>query len=106
MFGDDVGEDAAAHVEAGGEAHEPGLGGADEVVEDAVGDVLVEVAFVAEAPDVEFEALQFDAAAVGDVVKRQRGEVRLPGLGTEAGELRDLHMDLVVALRVGVVEGL
>ena len=105
VFGDHIGENAAAHVELGGEAHEARLGRGDQVVEDAVGDVLVEVAFLAERPHVELQALQFDALLVGDVVEDQRREIRLAGFGAQAGEFRDLHMDMVVALRVRVREG-
>lgn len=105
VFGDDVGEDAAADVELGGEAHESRLGRGDQVVEDAVGDVLVEVAFLAERPHVELQALQLDALLVGDVVEDQRGEIRLAGLGAQAGEFRDLHVDMVVAARVRIGEG-
>jgi hypothetical protein len=61
--------------------------------------------FVAEAPDVELEAFQLDAELVGDVIQRQHGEIRLPGLGTEAGEFRDFHVDLVIPVRRGVGEG-
>jgi hypothetical protein len=74
VFGDDIGEDAAAHEELGGQAHEARFGGLDQVVEDAVGDGLVETAFVAERPDVELEALEFDAGLFRDVVEDQRGE--------------------------------
>lgn len=105
MFRHHVGEDAAAHVEAGGQAHVAGLGGLDQVVEDAVGDVLVEMALVAEAPDVELQALQLDADLVGDVVQGQDGEIRLPGLGAEAGEFRNLHVDLVIPVGSGIREG-
>src|SRR5512138_1519490 len=56
VLGDDVGEDAAAHVELGRQTHVARLGRRDEVVEDAVGDVLVEVTLVAEAPHVELQA--------------------------------------------------
>jgi len=59
-----LGENAAAHIELGGQAHEAGIGGAHQVVEDAVGDVFVEMPFLAERPDVELQALQFHTALV------------------------------------------
>ena len=34
----------------------------------------------------------------------QCGEIRLAGLGTQAGELGDFHVDMVIALRVRVGE--
>ena len=103
VFGHDVGEDAAAHVELGGEAHETGLGGGNQVVQHAVGHILMEMPFVAESPDVQLQALQLHAFFVGDVIQDQGGEIRLAGLGAQAGEFRDFHVDVVVApgLRVG-----
>ncbi len=105
VLGDNVGEDAAAHVELGGEPHEAGLGRLDQIVEDAVGDVLVEVTFLAETPHVELQALQFDAGLVGNVVKDQRGEIRLPGLGAKTREFRDFHVNMKVTFSFGVGEG-
>jgi uncharacterized repeat protein (TIGR01451 family) len=105
VFGHHIGEDAAAHVELGGQPHEARIGGPHQIVEDAVGDVLVEVAFLAERPHVQLEALQFDAALVRDVVQIQGGEVRLAGLRAQAGEFGDFHVDVVIPIRLGVVEG-
>ncbi len=54
---DDGGVDAAAHVELGADAHEPGVHGRHQVVEDAIGNGLVEGSLVAEGPDVELQRL-------------------------------------------------
>ncbi len=90
-------------IELGGQAHETGLGGGDQVVQHAVGHVLVEMPFVAERPDIQLQALQFHAFLVGDVIQDQGGEIRLAGLGAQAGEFRDFHVDVVIALglRIG-----
>jgi len=98
-------EDPAAHVEPGGQAHETRLGGGDQVIQDAVGDILVEMALIAERPDVQLQAFQFDALFIRDVIQYQRGEIRLAGLGAQTGELRDLHVDMVIALGIRVGEG-
>ncbi len=105
VFRDDVGEDAAAHVELGGQPHEPGLRRGDEVVQDAVGHRFVKGAFIAEGPDVELEAFQFHAFLVGDVIQIERGEIRLPGLGAQAGEFGDFHVDVKIAPGLRIVEG-
>ena len=105
MLGDDVGEDAAAHEEFGGDAHEARLQFGDEVVEDAVGDGLVETALVTERPDVELEALQFDAFRFGNVIEQDGGEIRLAGFRAQAGEFRNFHVDVEITLRCGVGEG-
>src|SRR4051812_33815951 len=103
MLGYDGGVDAAADVPLRLEPHVAGLGGTYEVVEDPVGDRLMKRPLVAVGPNVELERLQLHAQPVGDVVERERGEIGLPGHGADAGELRNLHVDPVVALgrRVG-----
>src|SRR5688500_14306888 len=106
VLGDDGREDAAAHVPAGGEPHEARLRGGHQVVQDAVGDGLVEGALVAVRPDVELEALQLDAGLLRDVVEGEDREVRLAGLGAQAGEFRDRHVDQEIAARLRVGEGL
>src|SRR5205085_7750748 len=78
----------------------------DEVVGDPVRDRLVERPLVAEGPEVELERLQLHAALVGDVADADRGEVGLPGDRAEAGELGGFEVDLVVARRRGIGEGL
>src|SRR5207249_4563575 len=104
VLGDDHGVDAAAdrevplHPEVARREH------GDQVVEDAVGDRLVEVALVAERPQVQLERLQLDALLAGDVADAEGGEVGLAGERAEAGELRALEAHLVAAPRVGVRE--
>src|SRR6478609_2383911 len=105
VLGNHAGVDAATHAEARLELHVARLRRGRQVVEDAVGDGLVESAFVAERPDVELERFQLNALAIGNVVEHQRGEVGLPGHRAQAGELRDLHVDPVVAPRRRIGEG-
>src|SRR5262245_6106747 len=61
-----------------------------EVVEDAVGHVLVESALVAVRPDVELDALELHELLVRHVADADGREVGLARLGAEAGELGDL----------------
>ena len=106
VLDDDGGVDAAADVEVAFDAGAAGVDGGDQVLEDAVGDRLVEGALVAVRPEVELPGLQLDAQPVGDVFDADGGEVGLPGLGAQAGELGRLEADDVVPPRVGVGEGL
>ena len=106
MLGDHRGEDAAAHVELRGEAHEPRLRRGDQIVQNAVGHIFVEMTLIAERPHVKFKALQFHALLIRNVIKDQGGKIGLTGFGAEAGELGNLHMDMVIALRVRIGEGL
>src|SRR3954466_10500995 len=77
-----------------------------QVVQDAIGDGLVKRPLVAIRPQVELPGLELHAERVGDVFDAQGGEVRLPRLRAQAGELRRLEADLVVPLGLGVGKGL
>lgn len=106
VFDHDIGENAAAYIPLGGEPHESGLGGGDEVVEDFVGDGFVEGAFVTVGPHVELEAFELYAFVVGDVVEGEGGEIGLAGFGAQAGEFRDLHVDVEITMRGRIGESL
>ena len=82
MLGHHVGVDAAAHIPLRGHADEARRDRLDDVVEHRVGDLLVERAFVAVAPEVQLQALQLDAEFVGHDVD---AEVREVGLARSAG---------------------
>ncbi len=79
--------------------------GGYQVVENAIGHVLVESAFVAKLLEIKLEALEFDAKRAWYVADAHRGEVGLPGLGTQTGELVNLVVDEVVAVGMRIVEG-
>src|SRR5262245_29800750 len=68
--------------------------------------MFVEDPAVSESLKVHLERFQFDAAIVGDVRERQRPEIGLAGLGTDAGEFRTDDFDGIVAPRVLVGERL
>ena len=61
---------------------------------------------IAVRPDVEFQGLELDARLIGYIDEIEFGEVRLAGFGSKTGEFRDPDMDLIVAFRMGVGEGL
>ena len=73
----DRGADSAAGSPLAGEGHLPWGTGLDEVVQNLVRDGLVEDALVAIALQVELEALEFDARAVGDVGDVDGAEIGL-----------------------------
>src|SRR5207248_7566637 len=91
--------DSTANEEVADHFAPPRLQRADQVVEDPVGDRLVEGAFVPVAPEVELEALQLHAGAIRHVRDLDGGKVRLAGHGADAGELRALEPDFVIASR-------
>src|SRR5207245_9541374 len=74
----------------------------NEIIADACGAAFVKGSLVPEGPDIEFQAFQFHALSVRDIVEKKRCEVRLSGLRAQAGELRDLHPDQIVATRARI----
>src|SRR5205807_8466150 len=98
------GRDAAADVEVAFDVEIARVERGNEVVGAAIGDRLVEGAFIAIRPEIELQRLQLDAFLIGHVADADGGKVRLRRHRTEAGELRRLEGDLVIALGVGVFE--
>src|SRR5262249_44251164 len=96
------GLDTAAHAATAHHLYPARPAHGHHVVENAVGDVFVEGALVPVGPDVELDALELDQVPVGDVPDPDGGKVRLARLGAQAGELRDLERDLVVAVGVRI----
>ena len=56
MLGHHVGKNPAAHKKFCRESHEARFGGFHQVIENTIGHRFVKSAFVAEGPDLEFEA--------------------------------------------------
>src|SRR5262245_32847483 len=103
--GDD-GVDAAAHVEVADHRHAPRCERSHEIVQNPVGDILVEVALSSERPEVELQGFQLDALVRGSVDNPDRREVRLAGARADTGEFRTLERDLVVPPGPWVGKGL
>src|SRR5438132_2634255 len=100
------GLDSAAHVEIAFHFDEARIERANEIVGDPIGHRLVKRTFIAVRPQIELQRFQLDAFLIGDVADADGGEIRLPGHRADAGELRRLEVDLVVALGVGVGKSL
>lgn len=105
-FGRYFGGDAAARRKACGHFHASRAAGVGEVVEDVVGEPLVEDALVTVTLHVEFETLEFNAEFVGAVFDDDLAEVRLAGLRAQAGKFRAPDGDGVVPPRAGVIKKL
>ena len=98
--------DAATRAELAVDLHPSRLAGLDEIGEDPVDGFLMERVVVAEGIEVEFEGFAFDAELVRDVADADVSEIGLAGHGAKARELGAVEQDLVVALGIGVDEGL
>ena len=77
----------------------------NQVFHDDVDAVLMEVAVVAEAEQIQLERLALHHLLRRDVADDDGGEVRLAGDGAQTGELRADELHEVVVARVLVVEG-
>src|SRR3989304_8351260 len=106
MFGLDRDPDTAANGEGAADATPAGIERRHQIVEDRIGDVLMEDAFVAIRPQIELERFRLENLRSGDVLYRDRGEVRLTRGRADAGELVALQADQVVPLRIVVGGGL
>ena len=78
----------------------------DEILHNDIHTVLMEGTMIAEAEEVELEALALDHLHVGDVADVYGRIVGLPGDGAEAGELGAVEAHPVVSLLMLVREGL
>ena len=97
--------DTATDIEVAHDAHELRRTGRHQVVQDPVDHVLVIGALFTEGPEIELERQELDAPRSGDVTDPDGGEVRLSGLGADAGELRTLHGHLVVPVLPWIGDG-
>ena len=110
--------DAAASVEVTHHSHPLWRAAADQIIEYPVYRPFVEDSVVAEAPQIQLETFELDAFGSWYVRDTNRSEVRRTTLqqlqlgrvcldATERAkrrELRAIHVDLVVAVRVRIVE--
>ena len=88
VFGYDSCTDAATYIENRAQPHKTGCGSFDKVVKNLIGDRFMKGTFISEAPDIQFERFKFNTLLVRNILKCQRGKIRLTGLGAQAGKLR------------------
>ena len=77
----------------------------DQVLHDDVHAILVEVAMVAEAEEVELEALALHHQRARNVVDNDVSKVRLTRFGAQRSKLRAIQRYQIVVLRMLVLEG-
>jgi len=98
--------DAAAGAEFPADMEFGRSHGGDQVVEDAVDDLLVEGGEISEGGKVEFERLRFHAGFARDVTDHDVGGIGLAGDGAERGEFRAIKVDPEASAGAAIREGL
>jgi len=77
-----------------------------EVIENSIGYVFVEDSFVSKLLQIQLEAFQLHAFCIRNVAKDEGSKVRLSRLGTHGGKLGAFDLNVILAIREGVVEAL
>lgn len=95
---------ASADEEVPFDFHKAGSDGLDEIIQNLVRDPLVERAFVAVAPEIELQTLEFYAVLPGNIHDADRSEIRLAGFRTDASEFRTFEPDFIVPSRIRIFE--
>jgi len=94
----------AAGIEIRLQLHPDRIGSRHQVIEDAVGDLLMGDRLVAEAVHIQLDRLQLHNPGPGLVNQAQHREVGIAREGALAGEFRQLDRHLIRAPEAGVVE--
>jgi len=89
--------DAAAWREVGYQRHAAGLKNSHQIIQNAVGHVLIEDAFASKRLQVQFQTLELHAKLVRNVAKRERAEIGLARLRAQRRKLRTDDFDAIVA---------
>lgn len=105
VTGTDRGLNISAYVEVTFDLYAERVAGLHKVFEHQVNDVLMKNLHLAKRIDVELKTLQLDATLVRRVGQADRGKVRKIREGTDAGEFRDVELDLDLAPGKVIREG-
>ena len=98
--------DPAADEKIAFHSHETGRGGPDQIIQDSVGDLLVEGPNIAVGPEVKFQALQLYTKLLRNVSDPDRCKIGLSRLRAKTGKLRALELNFIVPARLWIGENL
>ena len=98
------GVDIAARIEIRLQLHPHRVGRRHQVIEDAVGHLLMGDGLIAVAVHVQLDRLELHHPGAGLIDQAQHGEIGIAGEGALAGELRQLDRHLVGAAGPGIVK--
>ncbi len=96
--------DAAADIVVGVQPCPAGCAGLHNVVQNSVGRIFVKNADFSEMIDVIFETFEFQAVFVRVVGEVQNSEVGQAGFWAYCRELRYLHVDSIIFIRIDIAE--
>ena len=106
VVGERLDGDAATGIEQADDFQILGIHQLDQVLHDDVHAVLVEVAVVTEAEEIEFEALTLHHQCARDIINNNVSEVGLSRLGAQRGKLWTIQGYQIFILRMLILEGL
>ena len=106
VVGEGYDGDAASRVEPPDDLQIFGLQQFDQVFHDDVDTVLVEIAVVAEAEEIEFETLAFHHECARNVVDDKMSEIGLARPRAQRGKFRTIQSHKVLVLRMFVFKHL
>ena len=97
--------DVPANVKVAFKLHTQGVTSPDEVLENNVDDVFMKDLHLSKRIDVELQTLQFNASLIRNILQANGGEIGKIGKRTDGSELGDLEVDLYLATRKLIGEG-
>ncbi len=102
----DVGADAATRRECGHQLDRTRLENLNQIIENAIGDSLIEHPLIAKSLQIKLETLQFDAPFIRYISQRECRKIWLSRLRTDRSELGTNRLNGVVSLRRWILESL
>ncbi len=96
--------DAAAGAEVADNGHAARCTAPRQIVENSISQIFVEDALVAVTLEIELDRFKLQAELVGTIRDMDRAEIGLAGLGAETGKFRTIDLDIVIPLRMGILE--
>ena len=106
VVGERLDGDATTGVEQADDLQIFGVHQLDQVLHDDVDAVLMEIAVVAEAEEIEFQALALHHQGTRNIVDDQMSKIRLTSLGAQGGKLRAIQSHQILVLRMFVFKRL
>ena len=106
VVGEGFDRDTTTRVEQPDDLKVFGIHQFHQILHDDVDAILVEVTMVAEAEEIEFEALALHHQRTGNVINNKVAKIGLARLGAEGGELRTIQGNNILVFRMFILKDL